>query len=68
MKDYRIQRPSTTWIETTVEADSFEQALELADEQFEDGEYKEVDETFDIDYDRYWIEDEDGEVKEQENK
>jgi hypothetical protein len=64
--EYRVQRPSTVWIETTVEADSFEQALELADEQFQDGEYKEIDDTFDIDYGRYWIEDENEETKEQE--
>jgi hypothetical protein len=66
--EYRVQRPSTTWIETTVEADSFEQALELADDQFYEGDYKEVDDTFDIDYDRYWIEDENEETKEQEKK
>ncbi len=66
--EYRVQRPSTTWIETTVEADSFEQALELADDQFYEGDYKEVDDTFDIDYDRYWIEDENEETKEQESK
>ena len=65
MKEYRVQRPSTIWIETTVEANSFEEALELADEQFESGEYREIEDTFDTDYDRYWIEDEDGEVKEE---
>jgi hypothetical protein len=62
--EYRVQRPSTTWIETKVEADSFEQALELADDQFYEGDYEEVDDTFDIDYDRYWIEDENEETKE----
>lgn len=64
MKEYRVQRPSTVWIEKTVEANSFEEALELADEEFQDGGYRELDDTFDIDYDRYWIEDEDGETKE----
>jgi len=67
MKEYRVQRPSTIWIQTTVEAESFEEALELADEQFESGEYRELEDTFDIDYDRYWIEDEDGETKEQDD-
>lgn len=62
--EYRVQRPSTVWIETTVEADSFEQALELADEEFYNGEYKELDDTFDIDYIRFWAEDEDGETRE----
>jgi hypothetical protein len=64
MKEYRIQRPSTVWIETTVEADSFEEALEKADEQLYEGDYEEVDDTFDIDYDRFWAEDEDGETRE----
>jgi hypothetical protein len=63
--DYRVQRPSSVWIETTVEADSFERALELADEQFSQGEYQELDDTFEVNYDRYWIEDEDGETKEE---
>jgi hypothetical protein len=62
--DYRVQRPMTVWIETFVEAENFEEALRLADCQFYDGEYRELDETFDIDYDRYWIEDEEGEIKE----
>jgi hypothetical protein len=62
--DYRVQRPSTVWIEITVEADSFERALELADEDFSHGEYTELDDTFEINYDRYWIEDENGETKE----
>jgi hypothetical protein len=63
--EYRVQRPSSVWIETTVEADSFEQALELADEQFSQGEYQELDDTFEVNYDRYWIEDENGETKEE---
>jgi len=64
MKDYRVQRPSTVWIETMIEADSFEEALELADCQFYDGQYTELDDTFEVDYDRHWIEDEDGETRE----
>ena len=62
--EYRVQRPMTVWIETTVEADNFVEALELADERFYEGEYNELDDTFDIDYDRHWIEDEDGETRE----
>jgi hypothetical protein len=62
--EYRVQRPSTIWIETTVEADSFEEALEKADEQLYEGDYKELDDTLDIDYDRFWAEDEDGETRE----
>ena len=62
--EYKIQRPSTVWVETAVEADSLEKAIELADEQFVAGEFAEIDETFSIDYDRYWSKDETGEIKE----
>jgi hypothetical protein len=62
--EYRVQRPSSVWIETTVEADSFAEAQELADEQFSEGNYRELDDTFEIDYDRFWTEDEDGETDE----
>ncbi len=64
MRDYKVQRPMTVWIETTVEAEDFTQALELADERFSEGEYSEIDETFEIDYDRHWIQDEDGDIRE----
>ena len=63
--EYKVQRPSSSWIETTVEAKSFEEALELADEQFSEGDFEELGDTFDIDYDRYWMEDEDGETKDE---
>jgi hypothetical protein len=61
--EYKVQRPSTVWIETTVEADSLEQAIELADELFIEGEFTEIDETFSVNYDRYWTKDETGEIK-----
>lgn len=66
--EYRIQRPSTIWIETTVEADNFDDALELADKDFQNGDFIEVDDTFEVDYDRFWAKDEDGETKEQEDE
>jgi hypothetical protein len=66
--EYRIQRPSTIWIETTVEADDFDDALELADKDFQNGDFIEVDDTFEVDYDRFWAKDEDGETKEQEDE
>ena len=65
LKEYRVQRPMTVWIETIVEANSFEEALEMSNEDFYSGDYRELNDTFDVDYDRYWIEDEDGEVKEE---
>ncbi len=66
--EYRVQRPSTIWIETTVEADNFDDALELADKDFQNGDFTEVDDTFEVDYDRFWAEDENKETKEQEDE
>jgi hypothetical protein len=62
--EYRIQRPSTVWVETTVEADDLEQALELADENFENGEFEELGDTLEVNYDRFWSKDENDEVRE----
>jgi hypothetical protein len=61
---YKIQRPSTVWVETTVEAENFDQALELADKRISSGEFEELDDTWETNWDRYWIEDETGEIKE----
>jgi hypothetical protein len=61
--EYRVQRPSSVWIETVVEADSFEQALELADEQFGSGDFSELDTTWEIHYDRHYIADETGKTE-----
>lgn len=57
---YTIQRPSTIWIETVVEADSLEEARELADTDFDNGDYLTMEQTYEIDYDRIWIQDETG--------
>ena len=62
--EYRVQRPTTVWIETTVEAEDFDQALEIADKEFRSGDFSEVDDTWETNWDRYWIEDESGETKE----
>jgi hypothetical protein len=61
--EYRVQRPTTVWIETTVEAEDFDQALELADKRISSGEFEELDDTWETNWDRYWIEDETGETK-----
>lgn len=58
MREWTVQRPATIWISTTVEAETLEKALELADEEFYCGEYKEDEDSFDIDYSRYWAVDE----------
>lgn len=63
--EYRVQRPTSVWIETKVEAGSFEEAIELADEQFQSGDFDEIDDTWETDWDRYWAEDENGETKEE---
>jgi hypothetical protein len=64
MPKYTIQRPLTVWVETIVEDfDTLEDALEVADENFKNGDYIELDGTFSIDYDRYWSQDSTGEVK-----
>lgn len=61
---YTIQRPLTVWVEVVVdEADNLEEALEQADVMFNDGDYAELDGTFDINYDKYWSQDELGAVK-----
>jgi hypothetical protein len=64
LTEYRVQRPTTVWIETTVEAGDFDQALDLADEAFRNGDFSELDDTWETNWDRYWIEDETGETKE----
>ena len=52
---YTIQRPATIWLETVVEADNIDEATELADKDFNSGEYVEMIQTWDIDFERYWI-------------
>jgi hypothetical protein len=51
---WRVQRPARIWIETKVEAETLEQAIELADVEFSNGEYKEDEDSFSIDDLRYW--------------
>jgi hypothetical protein len=60
MSRYTVQRPTTVWIEAVVDADSIEQALDLADEDFKSGDYAVMEMTYDIDYDRYWVQDKTG--------
>jgi hypothetical protein len=57
---YTIQRPSSIWIETVVEAETLEEARELADKDFDSGDYQTMEMTYEIDYDRIWIQDETG--------
>jgi hypothetical protein len=55
---WTVQRPATIWIQTKVEAETLEQALELADVRFSEGEYTEDEDSFSIDDLRYWAIDE----------
>ena len=57
---YTIQRPATIWLETVVEADGIDQAIELADKDFNSGDYVEMIQTWDIDFNRLWTQDEIG--------
>lgn len=61
---YTIQRPATIWIETIVEdSATLEDALTMADEHFEQGDYIELQGTWDIDDSRYWTQDQNGQEK-----
>jgi hypothetical protein len=57
---YTIQRPATIWLETVVEADGIDEAIELADKDFNSGDYVEMIQTWDIDFDRFFTQDEKG--------
>lgn len=60
---YTVQRPFTEWAEVVIdEADNIEHALELADKEFEDGNFISVEMSYSLDYDRYWVQDENGNV------
>lgn len=55
--EYRIQQRATMWVETTAEGDTLEQALEKAQEQMINGDYRELYDTFDL-AGEWWAEDE----------
>jgi hypothetical protein len=61
-KTWRVQRPAIVWIETEVKAETLEHALDIADEQFTKGEYSEDLDSSEIDWSRYWVEDENEET------
>lgn len=44
--EYRIQQRATIWVQTWVEADTIEEAMEKADEQILYGDYQELADTF----------------------
>ena len=60
LKEYRVQRRATQWIETTVKAHTLEDALEVADKEFADGDFIDADGGFEIDEEDFWIQTHDG--------
>jgi len=57
---YTVQRPQIVWVETVVYADTLEEALELGDERIKQGDYLTLDQTIEINFEQYWVGDEDG--------
>jgi len=58
--EYRIQQKATIWYETSVEADSPEDAVKKVQEGSIDLDWWQVDDSTDF-QDEFWWEDEDGE-------
>jgi hypothetical protein len=68
MIEWTIQRPTTTWITTKVQAETLEEALKAADQNFYEGEYKQDEETFTVDRTKYWASNEYDELFIKENQ
>ena len=60
MREWKIQRPSTLWIEATVKADTLDDALEEWEKKFADGQTEEK--HFEINFDEFWAEDDKGQI------
>jgi hypothetical protein len=57
--EYRVQQRATIWVETNVEADTIDDALEKAQEQMTNGDYRELYDTFEL-AGEWWAEDSKG--------
>ena len=68
MTEWTVQRPATIWLTVKVKAETLGEALELADIEFSNGEYKEDDFGFSIDEETFWAIDEYKNVFTQESK
>jgi hypothetical protein len=55
---YRIQQKASVWVETSVEADNLDEAMELADIEINKGLFTEDPASFELE-DEFWWEDED---------
>ena len=62
MREWRIQRPARIWVEATVKADTLEDALEVADKEISNGDFIEVDESWEVNWDEFWAIDDKGET------
>ena len=60
LNTYRVQRPSVVWVETEVKANNLDEALDIAESNFKNGDLIELDDTWEIDWSRHWIETHDG--------
>ena len=57
---YRIQQKASVWIEVSVEAGTLENALLLAEEEINSGNFREDPASFTLE-DEFWFEDQNGE-------
>ena len=57
--EYRIQQCASMWVETNIEADTLEQALEKAESEMMTGGYRELYDTFELSG-NWWAEDKNG--------
>lgn len=62
MREWTIQRPATIWVQATVNADTLEDALEIADKEISNGDFIEVDESWEVNWDEFWAKDDKGET------
>jgi hypothetical protein len=57
---YRIQQNASIWVEVSVEADNLIEAVQLAEQEITEGNFKEDPASFEL-VDEYWWENEKGE-------
>ena len=62
MREWKIQRPATMWLEATVDADTLEEALEFVDDRLRRGNYIELEETLEINFEEFWAQDDKGQI------
>jgi hypothetical protein len=58
--NYRIQQNASIWVEVSVEAENLIEAVQLAEQEITNGNFKEDPASFEL-VDEYWWENEQGE-------